>query len=72
MDTGKFKDSLATRFFGRNIVSSEGEEWKRFHRIASKAFSRIWPTEVIGEIAQRFLLILEREKNVNITPWFKR
>ncbi|KAI0064390.1 hypothetical protein BV25DRAFT_316258 [Artomyces pyxidatus] len=26
-------------FFGRNIVASEGEEWKRFRKIAAPAFS---------------------------------
>lgn len=68
----KFKNTLASRFFGKNIASSEGEEWKRFHRIGSKAFSRIWPTEVIGGIAQRFVEVLEKEKTVDISSWLKR
>lgn len=71
-DTGDYKNTLPARFLGRNIVSSVGDEWKRFHRVASKAFSRIWPTEVIGGITLRFVEVLEREKAVDVSSWLKR
>jgi hypothetical protein len=29
--------------FGRNIVASEGEEWKRYRKIAAPAFSEVSP-----------------------------
>jgi len=29
--------------FGTNIVASEGEEWKRYRKIAAPAFSEVRP-----------------------------
>jgi cytochrome P450 len=33
-------------FFGGNIVSSEGEDWKRYRKIAAPAFSEVRPCPV--------------------------
>ena len=30
-------------FFGRNIVASEGEEWKKYRKISAPAFSDVSP-----------------------------
>lgn len=27
--------------FGNNIIASEGEEWRKYHRIAAPAFSEV-------------------------------
>jgi len=29
--------------FGRNIVASEGAEWKKYRKITAPAFSEVWP-----------------------------
>ncbi|TFK73973.1 cytochrome P450 [Pluteus cervinus] len=44
-------DYRVLSFFGRNIVGSEGEEWKRYRKIAAPAFSErnnrmVWETSV--------------------------
>ena len=44
------EDYAILAIFGRNIVASEGEEWKRYRKIAAPAFSDvslITPTNVL-------------------------
>lgn len=31
------------RMFGPNVIASEGEEWKKYRRIAAPAFSEVSP-----------------------------
>lgn len=56
-------------------MASEGDTWKRFHKISAKAFSRIWPTEVIGGLAAKFISMVEQNPSqvpLDVTPWLKR
>ena len=64
--------TLSGRFFGKNIVFSDGDLWKKYHRIAAKSFNRIWATEPFGHIAERFIALLRTKKTVEITSLLKR
>ncbi len=35
------EEYTALSFFGRNIVASEGEEWKRYRKVTAPAFSEV-------------------------------
>lgn len=64
--------TLGGKFFGQNIVLSNGDTWRRFHKVLAKPFIKVWPTEVFGVLAKKFFDVIEQEKSLDITPWFKR
>lgn len=69
---GGMAKTLAGGFFGLNVAGSDGADWRRFHRVVSKAFAKIWPTEVIGDVALRAISLITVDKVMDITPWFKK
>lgn len=53
----------ALNFFGRNIISSEGEEWKKFRKICAPAFNDVSVIALLGKDTNR--VVFDR----GITRW---
>ncbi|GBC06725.1 hypothetical protein RclHR1_00700024 [Rhizophagus clarus] len=57
-----FPRSLVTKYYGTNVVFSNGEDWKRHRRIANPSFRNL-PVHVFVEFAVKFLDIMEKIDN---------
>jgi len=50
------KKMLLSKFFGEsNIVTSDGDEWRRHRRIANPAFKKQLPTKMFGECTEELI-----------------
>ncbi|RUS29590.1 hypothetical protein BC938DRAFT_480471 [Jimgerdemannia flammicorona] len=78
MTTGSNRpDDLISRFFGTNLVSSNGVTWRRQRRIANPAFHRGWNTEIFAERAGVLVENIRRaittgEDEVEMVDMFQR
>ncbi|ORY01487.1 cytochrome P450 [Basidiobolus meristosporus CBS 931.73] len=56
-----------------NIVSANGEEWKRHRRVANPAFHRSWSTSAFGELVTRLIVEIENTHgSVSVTGMMQR
>ncbi|KAK9759947.1 hypothetical protein K7432_016502 [Basidiobolus ranarum] len=59
-------NTLRAKFSTVNIVSSNGDEWRKHRRIANPAFHRSWTTTTFGELVSK--LITEIDKKCTHVP----
>jgi cytochrome P450 len=56
----KLKDTLTGRFiFGRNILVTNGAEWKKHRKVANPAFHRSMPVELFGQLTHKLFTAMD-------------
>ncbi|GBC01637.1 hypothetical protein RclHR1_04270015 [Rhizophagus clarus] len=57
-----FPKSLVSKYYGKNVVFSNGDEWKRHRRIANPSFRNL-PVHIFVELAVKVLDTMEKIDN---------
>ncbi|ORY96311.1 cytochrome P450 [Syncephalastrum racemosum] len=58
--TKKLEGTIAGRFiFGRNILITNGAEWKKHRKIANPAFHRSMPVELFGQLTHKLFKAMD-------------
>src|SRR4051812_35058884 len=66
--------SPAARFFGVNMVFSNGHVWRRHRKVCNPAFHRSWSTAAFGERARALMARIEQDglTSVEVYPYLQR
>ncbi|KAK9762111.1 hypothetical protein K7432_012467 [Basidiobolus ranarum] len=66
-------NTLRAKLTSVNIVSSNGDEWRKHRRVANPAFHRTWTTSTFGELMSRLISEIDRTStNVPVKEMMQR